>query len=151
MKTIYVPVGLPASGKSTYYQDLVSRHNDVFYISPDLHLAEGGVYRGGKERRRQAWRQAIQKAHAYAARGQSFYFDATHLTHRSREQMLEVGARYGHRVVAIWFRTSLEVCRQRNADRHGDKCVPWLRMMEMQARLEPPTKREGFSEIVLPP
>ncbi len=149
--TIYVPVGLPACGKTRLYRGLVRRYPDVSHISPDNHLFDQtGRYRGGRERRKAAWRQALQGARTAAAQGESFYFDATHITARSREQILEIASHNGHDCVAIWFQTPLEVCLQRNAQETGDRRVPDATMSAMYREMEPPTTGEGFDQVIKP-
>jgi predicted kinase len=149
--TIYVPVGLPGCGKTTLYRGLVHRYPDVSHISPDSYLIDqSGRYRGGRERRKAAWRQALHKARAAAVQGESFYFDATHITVRSRQQILEIAADAGLECVAIWFETTLKVCMERNAQQAGDRRVPDATMSAMHKELESPTTGEGFDQVIKP-
>lgn len=149
--TIYVPVGLPACGKTRLYQGLMRLHPEVSYISPDTYLVDqSGRYEGGRERRKAAWRRSLQRAQTMAKQVGSFYFDATHITIRSRQQILEIAVDHGCECIAIWFQTTLKVCIENNAQRTGGRRVPDATMEAMHEEIEQPTMAEGFDQIAKP-
>ncbi len=71
--------------------------------------------------------------------------DATHLTPRERKPYLKIGERYDCRVEALYFDVPLEVCKQRNRKRK--RRVPDDVMDRMAAKLQRPSRAEGFSRI----
>jgi predicted kinase len=56
-------------------------------------------------------------------------------------------------MIAVWFRTPLEMCLARNAARPQDEVVPERGIRNVHAAVEPPTTDEGFDSVleVLPP
>jgi predicted kinase len=77
------------------------------------------------------------------------YIDATNLTIADRAPYIGIGRSYGCPVEALFFDVPLEVCRERNAQRH--RVVPQEAMDKMAARLVPPSIEEGFSAVVRAP
>ena len=51
-------------------------------------------------------------------------------------------------VIAVFFKTPLEVCLSRNADRPADEVVPERNVRNVYAAIEPPTIAEGFEQII---
>lgn len=68
-------------------------------------------------------------------------------THRARS--IAIAKDFGVRVVAVWIRTPLEVARSRNAARSPDERVPEEAIEAVNAMFEPPTRSEGFDEVLV--
>ena len=75
------------------------------------------------------------------------YVDATNITRRDRSHFFRIAERFGCVVDVLYFDTPLEVCLERN--RRRSRCVPEDAVRRMAARLEPPTRAEGFRRIVV--
>lgn len=74
------------------------------------------------------------------------YVDATHLTRWERRPYIQLARRCGCKLEALYFDVPIEVCIRRNGKR--DRLVPEQAIRDMAARLEPPTKQEGFTRVV---
>jgi predicted kinase len=97
------------------------------------------------------------------AGAQTTYIDATNLTRYLRRSFLQIAREFGCAAEALYFDVPLEVCLQRNRNRRTlnsgvaataaaarqSRVVPEEVMSRMAGRLQPPTKEEGFSRIVV--
>lgn len=152
MPTLYILIGVPGSGKSTWLRKNMSQDGAV--VSSDNHIEniakrQGKTYddvfndaikiAGGK-----MWDDAKMAFNA----GLDIYWDQTNLTPKSRKAKLDA-APEGYRKVAVVFPTPDDAEHERrltNPDREG-KNIPDNVMKNMKASLTYPTSTEGFDEV----
>ncbi len=127
-------VGLPASGKSTFFRERFAETHVL--VSKDL------MPRSADKRLRQ--RRQISTA---LAEGRSVVVDNTNVSRAERAEAIALVRAHGVRTVAFWFRESVADCRARNAMREGAACVPLVALYAAAKRFEPPILEEGFDEI----
>jgi predicted kinase len=138
---IVLAVGLPGSGKSTYFakQHITPLSSDWLreVLADDV-----------TEQRFQA---SIFAALRYLLRlrlklGRPVtYIDATSLTRAERANYIRIGREHGCEMEAIFFDVPLEVCRKRNQSRK--RRVPEEALLRLAGRLQPPEVVEGFGQI----
>lgn len=138
---IVIAVGLPGSGKSTYFERL-----GVHPVSSDairLQLADdetdqtihGAVFAA----MRYLLRKRIQ------LRRPVTYIDATNITRRDRRPFIKLARETGCEIEAVYFDVPVEVCKRRNAQR--GRVVPEHALDLMAAKLVPPSIEEGFNRV----
>jgi predicted kinase len=73
-------------------------------------------------------------------------FDATHVSRARRASLLATARTYGFTPVAIHLHCPLALAQRRNASRPNP--VPAYIVEGFFRRLEPPTREEGFAEVI---
>jgi predicted kinase len=139
---IVLAIGLPGSGKSTWF-----RRRGLVPLSSDLLrqlLYDNAADQRDPDRVFRLLRRLL--AERLELGRPVSYVDATNLTRRERAPFFRLARQYGAKVEALFFDTPLEQCLQRNEQRR--RRVPEGAVRRMAARLEPPTFAEGFSRIV---
>ncbi len=140
---IVLAVGLPGSGKSTYFA-----RRGIHPLSSDtLRL---WLLDNANNQLHQRW---IFLALRYLLRLRLLlgrprnYVDATNLTRKERRFYIRMGERYGYALHALFFDVPLDICQVRN--RRRNRQVPKEAMLRLAQRLCPPALEEGFAKITV--
>src|SRR5512140_3456854 len=110
---IVVMVGLPASGKSTYLQQIGTAGLSSDAIRKTL--ADDETDQTIHDRVFQTLRYLLRQR--LALRRPVTYIDATNLTPAERSPYIGIGKSYGCEVEAVYFDAPVDVCLARNAGR----------------------------------
>jgi predicted kinase len=140
---IILVVGLPGSGKSTYFA-----RRGIQPLSSDLLrllLLDKETDQSAQPRVFRALRYLLETRLRLGRKRN--YVDATNLTRGERRPYFRLAERYGYEVRAIFFDVPVDVCRLRNRKRK--RIVPEAVMTRMARRLRPPTTEEGFARITI--
>jgi predicted kinase len=139
---LVVTVGLPGSGKSTY----LARLGVNAISSDDIRrlIADNPRDQSMNPRIFATIRYLVRQR--IAAGRPVTYVDATHLMRWERRPYVQLAARHGCQLEALFFDVPLEVCILRN--RLRPRLVPDATIRRMALRLEPPAKTEGFTRVV---
>lgn len=120
-KNLYVLVGTPGSGKSTWVQ----KQNNGTVISRDVIrfalLGKDDEYFASENQVFSLYIEAIQRA---LDNGENVFADATHLNEASRNKLLRNLNLNNVQLVAVNFNVPLNVCFERNNQRSGRAKVP---------------------------
>ena len=149
MPRLYMLVGVPGSGKSTWIR---SRNHDAVIASTDDKIeaaaaAQGLTYDAVFESEFKAANAALREDVKQAVKDQrDIIWDQTNLTAKSRRSKLGQVPKHYERI-ALYFPTpDGEELARRLASRVG-KTIPVHVMASMIASLEPPVPSEGFDAI----
>ena len=129
-----VLIGLPASGKSSFYRERFAGTHD--HVSKDLM----------RHARRPDVRQQ-QLIEASLAAGRSVVVDNTNPRRADRAAIVATARRHGARVVGYVFDTAAGDALRRNRAREGPDRVPAVAIFTVRKRLEQPDFDEGFDAI----
>lgn len=138
---IVIAVGLPGSGKSTWFAE-----QGLTPLSSD----QMRLLLSGDEDNQQIHQEVFEAVQALLElrlrlKQPVSYVDATHLKRAYRLPYFEMAQRYGASVEALWFDVPLATCLLRNQSR--DRQVATAVMEAMAAEMELPSAHEGFSQI----
>ena len=127
-------VGLPASGKSTFFRERFAGTHD--HVSKDL-----------LRNNRQPQRRQEQLIAESLASGRSVVVDNTNPAVAVRAPLMAIARKHGAEVVGYYFVTEAGDALRRNRARGGRERVPDVAIFTVRKRLEPPTMAEGFDRL----
>src|ERR1700733_7781846 len=140
---VVLTIGLPGSGKTTWY-----KRRAVTPLSSDL--LRTLLFDDIAEQRYQglvfSTLRSLLRARLIAKMPWN-YVDATNLSPHERKQWIKMAKSFGYEVQAVFFDVPLAVCMERNSKR--DRQVTDEVMQKMAERLKPPTFKEGFEKITV--
>lgn len=150
MKTrLFLMMGCPGSGKSTFLKENINIFNSPKIISRDKIrfslLKEGDAYFSKED---EVFRRFINDINNSLNRGYGdTIVDATHINSGSRLKLLRnIQASYDEAIV-IWIKVPLQVALERNQSRGGIELVPEDAIRRMYGSLTKPTKEEGIDKL----
>ncbi|MBI2816944.1 MAG: AAA family ATPase [Acidobacteria bacterium] len=138
---IILAVGLPGSGKSTYFarrgiQPLSTDALRLWLLDDETDQSHAAYIFGTLRN--------LLKIRLKLGRRVT-YLDATNLGPVERRPFFRIAKHYGYDVEAIFFDVPFEICCRRNRTRPHP--VPQHAMERMAKKLIPPAAEEGFSRI----
>lgn len=134
MAECVILVGLPASGKSTFYRDYLAGTHDL--VSKDL-MRNGS----GRDRRQQ---ELITRS---LAAGRSVAVDNTNPSRAARAPIIALARAHRAEVVGYYLPTDVSDALRRNRLRQGRDRVPEVAIFAKRKQLEPPSYEEGFDRL----
>jgi predicted kinase len=132
---LVILVGLQASGKSTFFREQFAATHE--HVSKDL-------LRNNRTRNRRQ-RELIEAA-LWA--GRPVVVDNTNPAVDDRWPLVELGREFGARIVGYYFESGVRECLARNARRECKARVPDVAIYATAKRLVPPSRAEGFDELL---
>jgi predicted kinase len=127
-------VGLPASGKTTFYQRRFAATHQ--HISKDLWPKTSNKDRRQAELMRLALSQ-----------GQSVVIDNTNPALADRAPVIALARQFGARVIGYYFTATTREAIGRNRGREGQARVPDVAIFTRAKRMAKPRLEEGFDEL----
>lgn len=130
MLSLVILIGLPASGKSTYFRQ--------HFAATHVHVSKDVLPRGARQ---ETLIDAALKA------GKSVVVDNTNPSPDARAPLIALGRRHGARIVGYFFEIDVKTALVRNRQREGKARVPDVALFVTRKKLLPPSYDEGFDEI----
>ena len=150
MPKCYQLVGVPGSGKSTWFRNQEWTEG-CYYISTDKHveayaLAHGKTYSEVfADYMPTAVENMVEEVERARAGGINIIWDQTSTTVKSRLKKFRMLPDYEH--IAVVFETPSRIELKRRLDSRPGKEIPEAVIEGMLASFEMPTEEEGFKEI----
>ena len=154
MNKLYIMIGCPGSGKSTYAHYMLTQNSDIKYISRDeIRFSLISEHEQYFSKEKQVFKTFVNKINQAVNSGYDVIADATHLNQASRSKLfnnLRID-KSKTKVIGIVMRTPLDECIRRNNLRAGTRaCVPEYELFNMYNAFQMPLYNEHygiFSEI----
>jgi len=134
MKELAILVGLPGSGKTSFYRARLAPTH--LHVSKDL---MGSA--------RDKGRRQIEEVGRALRLGRSVAVDNVNASAADRAPLIALGRETGARVVAYLLQTPVKTALARNRSREGRARVPEVAVFVASKRLQPPTPAEGFDAL----
>lgn len=146
MVNLWLAVGIPGSGKSTYIRKEIRNKNGI-RISRDVirfALIEDNEDYFAKEKL--VFKEFInQIQNAINSKILNIYVDATHLNEKSRNKILDKLNLDNVQIHILYFDIPLNICLARNSLRTGREKVPEDTIVEMYSKLTKPDFHEKYT------
>ena len=123
-------IGIPASGKSTF----ASMHIPASYQSISLDILQS------RAKEAKAFTDAI-------ANRRNIVIDNTNVSRAERQRFIEPAKAAGYEVIGYFFKSVINDCLERNAQRLGRARIPDVGVVSRAKELELPSFEEGFDGL----
>lgn len=149
MKELVLMMGVPGSGKSTYARNIL-KYGDIYVSRDEIRysmLTDEDDYFAKENEVIKTFIQYIDEALIDTKYQGKVYADATHLSPKSRAQVLNQ-LKNKNKVSVIYLDIPLNVILARNAQREGRALVPENVVRRMYKSIILPTKAEGIEKLI---
>lgn len=150
MKNLFIMVGVPGSGKTTFLDNIKKKVKDknIEIVSRDsirfsLVKPEEDYFSREAEVQTKFWKEINQ----HLAEGKHVFVDQTSISIASRKKLLKNIHGYDF-CFALIMDTDLQICIERNKKRTGRACVPEKIIYQMWNNYEKPRHDEGFDGVL---
>lgn len=149
-KRLYLMMGVPGSGKSTYVKSML-KYGDIYVSRDEIRyslLTDEDDYFAKENEVIRTFIENIDKSLVMEEYCGDVYADATHLSPKSRAQVLNQ-LKNKDKVSVIYLDIPLNIILERNAQRKGRALVPENVVRRMYNSIILPTKEEGIEELII--
>lgn len=149
-KHLYLMIGVPGSGKSTYAKNIL-KYGDIYISRDEIRyslLTEEDDYFAKENEVIKTFIDNIDKSLVNEEYCGDVYADATHLSPKSRAQVLNQ-LKNKDKVSAIYLDIPLNLILERNTKRKGRALVPENVVRRMYNSIILPTKAEGIEKLII--
>ena len=147
--TLYITVGLPGSGKSTYVKNFI-KDKEIEYLSSDSLRAVYGKSEEDQTVTPLVFGHIKRKVDEFLKDGKNVLVDATSVNRKERSDYIKTAKKYGAKVVAIVFKMDRQGLIDRNKKRgeQGGRVVPDWVIDKMLNKFEEPSYDEGIDVMI---
>lgn len=149
MATLYVMVGVPGSGKSTWAYEHLNPLQASWISRDAVRFSMVNENEEYFSKEKDVFKEYIRRINTLLEDDYNVIADATHITAASRNKLISNITVPDVLLCAVWMDTSLETCLKHNETRTGREYVPVEVIQEMYRNLEKPTTEEGFGVIYI--
>ena len=149
-KRLYLMMGVAGSGKSTYAKNIL-KDGDIYISRDEIRyslLTDKDDYFAKENEVIRTFIENIDKSLVMEEYCGDVYADATHLSPKSRAQVLNQ-LKNKDKVSVIYLDIPLNIILERNAQRKGRALVPENVVRRMYNSIILPTKEEGIEELII--
>lgn len=145
MNEFIMLVGLPASGKSTYAENLRQKGFHVHSSDKIREELTGDI--NSQDKNTEVFRELHKRIKSDLQNGISCVYDATNINMRRRKAFLDEIKKYDCKKTCVLFLIPIEVCKERNQNR--ERKVPNEVFDKMLKQFQCPYYYEGWDNILV--
>lgn len=145
--TLYLMVGIPASGKSTFSKKFVEDNPHVHRISSDEIRFELTGSEQDQTKNSEVFNALFGRVHGKLSNNKSVIVDATNIKRKDRKKFITIAEQYNADVVVIDIKIPLAKAIEFNNNR--DRKVPEYVLKKMFASYQEPCYSEGITNIIV--
>jgi predicted kinase len=137
---VYLLVGAPGCGKSTWAKEMVEKDSLIVLLCPDTFRARFGTSEGDQSVSAKAFEATRYGLDAALADGKDVIVDATNMYKKARKQFLDIARKYLADTEAVVFEVDRDTLLERNKTRgeKGGRNVPVEVIDNMLAKYQKP-------------
>lgn len=150
MENLFImTVGVPGSGKSTYFKKIKDKENWVYISSDDIREELFGSAQN-QEHNQEVFQEMRKRSVEAIRQNKNVYYDATNINRKKRRNFLKdmkmsaLGHSYSFE--CILFAVPAQICKERNAIR--ERKVPENVIERMVKQFQVPAFSEGWNNII---
>ena len=141
-------VGVPASGKSTFAQQISEENNHIHIFSSDRLRGFFGKDEEDQSVTKQVFDYIEDSVESYFCETNfSPLIDATNINKKLRSRFIDIAKKYNKEVIVYYFPISLARALKRNQQR--ERKVPEFVIKKMIDSLDEPCYSEGINQILI--
>lgn len=149
MKTLYLMVGIPGSGKSTYAKNMQAEYGGVIVSRDEIRFSLIDINGDYFTKEKQVFKTFVQEIQNALSENDIVYADATHITEQSRNKLLDALDLTYVAVRPVVIQTPLRDCFYFNSLRTGIRNVPTGVIRHMYYQLEDPEKDKRVYDKII--
>lgn len=147
MATLYIMIGIPGSGKSTYANKFAKEINCSVHSSDNIRKELLGTQKD-LSNDKEVWRVLKERMRTDLLNGKDCIVDATNISRKKRRTYLDFIKDVDCTKVAILMKTSFDESVERNNKRPSEQFVPFRAICNIQRAYQEPSLEEGFDKII---
>lgn len=144
---LYILIGIPCSGKSTYASRYLNKPNTVIISSDEVRNELMGTCEFYKKTNDLVFDSAKYMIKNALSKGLDVVFDATNTNSRNRKSILKIAKEISCKTTAIIFLTPIQICINRNLKRSKERQIPLEVILRMAKFDSDKVHTEGFDEV----
>lgn len=144
--TFLMLVGLPASGKSSFSEEIIEGRDDIIYISSDALREEKLGDVNDQNNNSDIFIEMVNRSKKALKEGKHVIYDATNLSRKKRRGVLQQLPKGVYKSV-VYLSASIQTIKKQNSERQ--RVVPEYVIDRMYRSLQIPIYSEGWDNIVI--
>jgi len=146
---LFILIGIPCSGKSTYANKFILNNPNTILISTDeIRKQITGVYQFSEKTNLLVMETAKKMLYKALMQGMDVIYDATNTNKNYRKSIIKISKQTSLQTIGVVFKTPVTICLKRNAERNSERRIPEHVIVAMSVFDSDIKKTEGFDEVM---
>ncbi|MGF7057341.1 AAA family ATPase [Brassicibacter mesophilus] len=119
--TLYMLIGIPCSGKSTYAKKKHSSLNAEIVSNDDIRVELEENFNFSSQNNKRIFENIYDRIENSFIEGNNVIFDANNTNKKFKKRYINLSHKCDAKIIAIAFKTSFRICVKRNEQREHNK------------------------------